>query len=45
METKGWVPVGGGWYPTPRQVWPEKAQKQKQKYPPYKLYGDLGLYF
>lgn len=20
---KGWIPTGGGWYPWPRQIWPE----------------------
>jgi len=24
-STKGWVPVGGGWYPWPYQVWPDKV--------------------
>jgi hypothetical protein len=22
---RGWIPTGGGWYPLPRQVWPDKV--------------------
>ncbi len=22
---RGWIPVGGGWYPWPRQVWPKNV--------------------
>jgi hypothetical protein len=23
MSYKGWIPTGGGWYPLPKDVWPE----------------------
>lgn len=34
--THGWIPVGGGWYPWPRQIWPEKVY---DLYTEYQLKG------
>lgn len=34
---RGWIPTGGGWYPWPKQIWPDKVH---QLYNPQQLNGN-----